>query len=102
MTALQELILISTPSQISLHDLSTSSHVLNYKLPTPPSSSSSDAAAGSQLGPRKTTTFVETRDGVGGVVMSLNGRDGKGGMGVWSFQKVSMRGSLSVGQDRDS
>jgi hypothetical protein len=74
---LQELVLSSSSALTALYSLTTGSNLLNFK-----------AAAGRSGGAEEKplTTFIPSKDGLGGVVLGCAG--GKSAINVWGFQKV--------------
>jgi hypothetical protein len=78
-----ELVLITTSLATSLHEIVSGSTTLAFKQGSNPAD---EGLAGSL---RRSTTYVEARNGVGGLVMSLHGA-GKGAVNIWSFAKVRL------------
>lgn len=79
-----ELVLVTTSLATSLHDMTAGSTVLTFKQGSTQPIEVTDTAS-----LRRSTTYVEARHGVGGLVLSLHGA-GKGAVNVWSFAKVRL------------
>ena len=83
----------------SLHSIQTGSLLFSFKSPNASTSSTASnpnqAAAENAanalhgMGLRKSMGFVEGRDGTGGAIIGLGGKEGRAGINVWGFQKVS-------------
>lgn len=108
--SLQELILSSSSAATCLHDIRTGALLTSFKSSTSTNindlseyqsttgkgkgkaSSAADEKTSSIY--RKTTDYIEGKDGVGGLVISVV-PGGKGALNVWSFQRVS-RASMAA------
>lgn len=92
--SLSELLLSSTSSTsplptTQLHSLLTGSLLFSFKSPNASNSTAAEQDSSSSLGYRKTMGYAETANGCGGVVMGMGGKEGRAGINVWGFQKVS-------------
>lgn len=98
---LTELLLSSTSSAsplptTSLHSLTTGASLFSFKSPNAststqatPSNAAGEGKDAPQLKYRKSMGLVQSQAGMGGVVVGLGGKDGRAGVNVWGFQKVS-------------
>lgn len=101
---MSELLLSATLSTCALptstlHSLQTGSLLFSFKSPNLSSSSTASnphqaaaenaANALTGIGLRKSMGFVAGNDATGGAIIGLGGKEGRAGINVWGFQKVS-------------
>lgn len=96
---LAELLLSSTAATsplptIQLHSLLTGSLIFSFKSPHASTTTTIEKDV-SVLGHRKTMGFIEANNGCGGIVLGLGGKEGRAGINVWGFQKVSSTRSIA-------
>jgi pre-rRNA-processing protein IPI3 len=95
---LTELLLSSTTASsplptVSLHNPLTGALVYSFRSPVA-STSTAAAKTGKEdkdaqsLDHRRTFAAVEAKDGCGGFLMGLGGKEGRSGLNVWSFTRV--------------
>jgi hypothetical protein len=98
---LAELILSSTGASsalptTSLHSVQTGSLLFSFKSPHAATATSTQSTAADKDAPtlqhRKTLGVVESSNGQGGFLIGLGGKEGRAGINLWGFQKVSSKG----------
>ncbi|BGP27579.1 pre-rRNA-processing protein IPI3 [Rhodotorula toruloides] len=101
---LTELVLSSTTASsplptVSLHNPLTGALVYSFRSPVAPTSSATARGAkevkdAQSLDNRRTFAAVEGREGCGGFLMGLGGKEGRSGLNVWSFTKETTQHRL--------
>ena len=98
-----EFLLSSTASTSSLpsttlHSLATGANIFQFKSPnnsTNPNQAVEKDVKEKDSIIRQTMGYVQGSDGVGGAIIGLGGKEGRAGLNVWGFQKVSIMLSLN-------